>query len=403
MPKLVQINITANWGSTGKIAEQTALCAMARGWECWTAYGRCANPSETKLIRIGSTLDTYMHYGQQRVLDNEGLNSRWATKRFIEEVKRIDPDVIHLHNIHDHYMNYPLLFEYLNTCGKPLVWTMHDFWAVTGHCMHFTNAQCDRYQTGCHDCPMQKVFPKTLMDRSKRNWELKRQLFTANRNMTLVGVSEWVGETLRKSFLKDKPIRVIPNGIDVEAFRPVEPYRHPGIKDTDFVILGVSFVWGPEKGLGDYIELSRQLGDGYKVVLVGVTDEIIRQLPESIIGIKRTKDQHEMAALYSRADVVTILSRAETFGLTVVEGYACGTPAIVYDNTAPPALITPETGRVVKTGDVDQLVQTVQELKSSRFKELHTKDCRRLAVEKYDKDKCFEEYIKLYNNLIYGK
>lgn len=300
-------------------------------------------------------------------------------------------------------MNYPLLFEYLNTCGKPVVWTMHDFWAVTGHCMHFTNARCDRYQTGCHDCPMQKVFPKTMTDRSGRNWELKRQLFTAHPNMTLVGVSEWVGETLRKSFLKDKPIRVIPNGIDVEAFRPVEPYRHPGIKDTDFVILGVSFVWGPEKGLSDYIELSRELGDGYKVVLVGVTDEIIRQLPESIIGIKRTKDQHEMAALYSRADVVTILSRAETFGLTVVEGYACGTPAIVYDNTAPPALITPETGRVVGTGKVQELVQVVQEFKGSRFKEVHTDDCRRQAVEKYDKNRCFEKYVELYERLVNGK
>lgn len=400
MSKLLQINITANWGSTGKIAEQTALCAMKLGWDCYTAYGRCANPSQTQLIRIGSKLDTYAHYGMQRLWDNEGMNSRWATRMFIKKIEQLNPDVIHLHNIHDHYMNYPLLFEYLNSCGKPLVWTMHDFWAVTGHCMHFTNAQCDRWQSGCHNCPMQKVYPNTFLDRSGRNYELKKQLFAAHPNMTLVGVSDWVGNTLTKSFLKDNPIMVIPNGIDVDAFRFSAGYKHPEIKDTDFVILGVSFVWGPEKGLDDYKRLSEQLGDGYKVVLVGVTDDIIRQLPKNIIGIKRTKDVREMVALYSRADVVTILSRAETFGLTAVEGYACGTPAIVYDNTALPALITPETGRVVKTGDIDQLCETVSEFKNSKFKQLHSTDCRHLAEAKYDKNKCFDRYVQLYEELL---
>lgn len=409
MPKLLQINITANWGSTGKIAEQIGVRAQQHGWDIYLAYDRYCNPSAAHLIKVGGKWDMYMHYGEQTVFDNEGLCSRGATRELVRQIEEIKPDVVHLHNIHDHYLNYRILFEYLNQTNIKVVWTFHDFWPVTGHCMHFVSKDCHRYETECHDCPMQRVFPKTIMDRSRKNYQLKKQLFTACKNLTIVPVSEWVGEMTRKSFLKDKPIRVIHNGIDVNVFKPTMFDSLPNLSELlitfqnltqgKFVIMSVASQWAFDKGLEDYKRISTMLKDDEVIVLVGVSDEIKKSLSHNIIGISRTSNTTELAALYTRADVITILSSAETFGLTVVEGYACGTPAVVYDNTAPPSLITPETGFVVENHNYRMAYSAIQQIKLNG-KQHYTDACISLAREKYDKDMCFEKYVDLYEELL---
>lgn len=181
---LLQINVTANWGSTGKIAEQIGQCAIAHGWESYIAYGRWYNPSQSYLIKIGDKLNMYQHYAEQRIFDNEGLCSRRATKEFIKRIDEIKPNVIQLHNIHDHYLNYRLLFEYLNKTDIKVVWTFHDCWAFTGHCFHFITKGCERWKSGCFDCPLQHEYPKTLFDRSRKNYTMKKNLFGANNNLT---------------------------------------------------------------------------------------------------------------------------------------------------------------------------------------------------------------------------
>lgn len=399
MPKLLQINVTANWGSTGKIAEQIGMCAQDHGWESYIAYNRRANESASQLIKIGTKFDMYTHALVARLFDAAGLGSWFATKRFLKKVEQIKPDVVHLHNIHGYVLNYKLLFEYLNKNHIPVVWTFHDFWAITGHCGHFVSVKCERWRTGCHDCPLHKGYPSSITDFSKRNYALKKRLFTAS-NLHVVAVSKWVEQLSRLSFLKDKDIRNIDNGIDLCIFKPTIDCQHPQIDNEKYVIMGVATQWGRGKGLDDYKKLSAMLSDDELIVLVGMNEDQMAQLPPNIIGIKRTSSQKELAALYTRADVVTILSRAETFGLTAVEGYACGTPAIAYDNTAPPLLITLETGRVVPTGDVETLYKTIQEMKTSDFKTQHSSDCINYARENFDKDKCFEKYIDLYNKLL---
>ena len=167
--KLLQINITANWGSTGKIAEQIGIVSQAHGWTSYLAYGEVCNPSQNKLIRIGDATNRYFHFAEQRIFDNEGLCSRLETKKLIRRIEEIKPDVINLHNIHDHYLNYKILFEYLNKTDIKVVWTFHDCWAMTGHCMHFVTKNCERWKSGCHDCPMKGEYPKSLLDCSSRN------------------------------------------------------------------------------------------------------------------------------------------------------------------------------------------------------------------------------------------
>lgn len=407
MPKLLQINVTANWGSTGKIAEAIGVAAMAHGWESYIAYGRCCNQSKSQLIKIGDRWDKYFHFVEQRICDNEGLCSRSATKRLIQQIEEIKPDIVQLHNIHDHYLNYRILFEYLNQTKIRVVWTFHDFWAITGHCMHFISTACARYQSGCHDCLMRTVYPKAMLDKSARNWELKRNLFSANQNLTIVPVSEWVGEQVRKSFLKDKEICVIPNGIDMEVFKPtvfedLHSFSKPlrsffDLTKDKFIIMSVASQWKFDKGLDDYKRISDLLKEDEVIVLVGVDENIIRFFPKNIIGIKRINNPHELAALYTRADVVTILSSAETFGLTAIEGFACGTPAVVYNNTAPPSLITPETGIVVPDKDYQSVYAAIQKLKKCPLKD---EDCITRVRNYFDKNKCFEKYIELYERLI---
>lgn len=399
MPTILQVNVTANWGSTGKIAELIGKAAIDNGWESHIAFGRYANKSESRLINIGGKLNTYSHYFSQRVFDNEGLCSKSATKQLIKEIGQIKPDIIHLHNIHDHYLNYRLLFEYLNKSNIKVIWTFHDFWAVTGHCMHFIGTNCSRYIDGCHDCPMRKIYPKSILDRSSRNWALKKNLFSANNNLTIVAVSQWVGNMLKKSFLRDKPIHVINNGINLNHFKPTYDVGINRLLGDKFVILSVASQWKFDKGLDDYINIANKLDDDEIIVLVGVDDDIISRLPHNIVGIKRTNDMHTLAALYTRADVVTILSSAETFGLTVVEGYACGTPAVVYNNTAPPLLISEKTGYIVENKNYKAALDAIKKIKKIG-KNHFSRPCMEIASTLYATNHCTQQYISLYNKLI---
>lgn len=399
MPKLLQINVTANWGSTGKIAEQIGLCAQTHGWESYIAYGRNFTPSKNKLIKIGSMLDVYEHFIESRFFDNEGLASRRATKEFLKEIDAIKPDIIHLHNIHDHYLNFRILFDFLSKKNIPIVWTIHDQWATTGHCGVCVNG-CERWKNGCYGCPSVSRF---CIDRSKRNYGQKKSLFTSLKNMTIVPVSEWLGIQIKQSFFKNYPIEVIKNGVDVVQFKPMESNVASKYDlEGKHVLLGVSSVWPKFKGMDDFIKLSKLLPYDFRIVLVGLRKEQINQLPSGIVGLERTDSQVELAQLYSIADIVLSLSSFETFGLTIAEGMACGTPAIVYDNAALPELITENTGRVVKRGNIQDLFKTIMEMTDSNFKRMHSSECRKYAEDSFDKNRTLELYISLYNRMLMG-
>lgn len=401
MPTLLQINIASNWGSTGKIMEQIGLCAQAHGWKSYVTYGRKEyhNPSKNNVIRIGTTFDAYVHYAENLFLDNEGLASRRATKRFLKKVDEIKPDIVHLHVIHDHYLNYPMLFKYLAEKKIPVVWTQHDQWAATGHCF-YNPVGCERWKDECHDCPLSKWY---CLDRSRRNFRLKKQLMAEIPSLTIVAVSEWLANMMKQSHLKHRKIEVIHNGVDIQTFSPQPPIADDekyGIDWNKKILLGVASLWDERKGLHDYIELSKRLDDRFVIVLVGLTDEQTKKLPTNIIGIKRTQNQTELAQLYSMADILLSLSYAETFGLTMAEAFACGTPCIVYDNTAQPDIVSPGTGCIAQTGGIDNLVRLIYEMTGNSYKQHHTADCRKRAEEHFDKDKCFEKYIELYESLI---
>ena len=397
MPTLLQINATSNWGSTGRIAEQIGTLAAQAGWTSVVAWGRYANPSAHRTVRIGGRMQVYEHYLEGRLFDNDGLASRCATRKFLKEVDRIAPDVVHLHNIHDHYLNYAALFSYLKAVSVPVVWTQHDCWAFTGGCMHYSWWNCRRWQSDCGKCP-HRAGP---FNRSDRHFSLKRELFHSLDRLVLVPVSRWLGDEIGRSFLRDLPREVICNGVDLDVFRPLSDEAFLaacGLQGTRYV-LGVGSVWHERKGLNDYARLSAVLDPSVRIVLVGVPPKAAAKLPASIRVLPRTQSQRELAALYSGASAVLNLSYEETFGLTTVEGFACGTPGIVYDATSSPELIGPGTGTVVAPGDIAALRRAVEGI-CGRDKTSCANVCRTHAEKNYDRDRNFARYLDLYQRLL---
>ena len=389
MPKLLQIDACFNWGSTGKIVEQIGLLAESRGWEVLTAYGRYSNPSKLRRIKVGNKFFVYEHYFEHRFLDREGLASRIPTRRMIRQIEKFSPDVVQLHDIHDHWLNYPMLFEYLKKRHIPIVWTQHDCWSFTGHCCHFVEVPCSKWKNECGDCPLKKG----LRDRSKDNFLLKKQLFAAENNLVLVSVSEWIEGFIKKSFLGTNRSLVIHNGVDLDVFKPLAKQ----IDEGKFRIIAVSGVWSKSKGLEDIIKLREILPTEYEITVVGLSEEQQRSLPSGIIGIQRTQNVQQLVNLYSHSDVFINPTYADTFPTVNLEALACGTPVITYKTGGSPEAVDENTGIVVPQGDVEALVQAINHLKNNP---LSREDCRRRAVDCFDKNARFMDYINLYNELI---
>jgi glycosyltransferase involved in cell wall biosynthesis len=399
--KLLQINVAANWGSHGRIAEEIGLEAMAQGWESYIAYGRYANPSKSHIVKIGDLFDHCLHGAQSLLLDRHGLASCGPTKKLIREIEQIKPDLIHLHNIHGFYLNYPILFRYLSTVDIPVVWTLHDCWAFTGHCAWPIHGHCDRFQEQCCHCPLQsKGYPKSfLLDRSRSNFKLKKRYFRSLQDLHLVTVSRWLEQQVRLSFMQDMDIRTIYNGLDTEVFRP-SGTPPTSVTDGHPLVLGVCNAWYDWKGLDDMAALRELLPDDYEVMVVGVNEDQMHRLPEGITCIRRTDSVSQLAEIYSQADVFVNPSKVESFGMTTAEALSCGTPSIVYDTSACPEVVDNLTGRVVPLGDVNALAKAVMEICSLPGREAMRQACRERAIRLFNRQDRYKEYLQLYNEVL---
>lgn len=400
MPTLLQINTVAGFSSTARIAEDIGGKAISMGWNSYIAYGRQKKTSESNLIKIGTEVDVKLHGIQTRLFDNHGLASTIPTKKFLKEIKRINPDIIHLHNIHGYYLNYKILFDYLSQIDTPVVWTLHDCWAYTGHCAHYTFSGCYKWKHICGDCPQKSIYPASICrDRSMGNFLDKKKSFTSVKNMIIVPVSNWLANEVKESFLNEYPINVIYNGVDTNIFSPLPNVKKELGLENKFVILGVSSVWNERKGFDDFKYLASFLADDEVIVLVGLSEKQIAELPPNIIGIQKTVDVIHLVKLYSSADLYVSFSIEETFGLTVVESLSCGTPALVYNSTACPEIISEETGFVVEPHNMEVVRTVIGKIKNNS-KENYIKHCRKRAMKHFNKEERWSDYLKLYNDLI---
>ncbi|OAZ03092.1 glycosyltransferase [Flavobacterium succinicans] len=403
MPTLLQISIEVNSGSVGRIAEQIGETILENGWSSYITYARNNNPSKSEVIKIGNKFDLYRHGLETRIFDNHCLSSKSATEDLINVIKKIKPDIIHLHHLHGYFINIEILFNYLQESQIPIVWTFHDCWSFTGHCAHFDFVGCEKWKTECHHCEQKKEYPASLIfDRSRQNYIEKKRIFNSVINLTIVSVSNWLSGKVKDSFLKNYPCEVIQNGIDLNTFYPKK--SRTVIDDLysvkgKFVILGVASTWGERKGLGEFIKLSELIDSKlYTIVLVGLSKSQMQKLPKSIIGIERTENVGQLADLYSGADVFLNPTFEDTFPTTNLESLACGTPVITYKTGGSVESVSESTGVVVNKGDVVGLINAIEFIKN-KGKEFYENNCRESAIKNFDRKIKFNDYFELYKNI----
>ena len=408
MRKLLQINPVVRINtSTGRIMQEIGQLAMSNGWESYIAYsyGRDGiKPCDSKLVPVGNKADVAWHGLVTRLTDRHGLASEGATRAFIREIERIQPDIIHIHNIHGYFLNYRVLFDYLAKCNTPVVWTVHDCWLYTGHCYYYSYIGCNKWKTECVQCPQRKMFPSSWWaDRSKQNFRDKKAAFTSlpKERFTIVPVSRWIKGEMEQSFLKDYDFRVIHNGIDTNVFTIYDPaevkkkYQLEGKR----IILGVASIWCEEKGWNDFMRLAERLDENERLVLVGVDEKHQAMLPKNITGIRRTENIRQLAELYSAAEAFVNPTWQDNYPTVNLEAIACGTPVVTYRTGGSIEAVTEQTGLVVEQGDVDGLLQAIRTIEE-RGKAYYQEPCRTHALKNFKKEDRYAEYLKLYDELI---
>lgn len=390
--KILQINSFFSVGGPPRIVNGIYDTLKERGHDCKIAAARESFYVPEDSFRIGSDLGVKKNALLARIFDNEGFSARAATKKLIKQIEEYNPDIIHLHNLHGYYINIEILFDYLKKADKKVFWTLHDCWAFTGHCAHFTVAGCNRWQTKCEKCIQKKTYPASLVfSNAKRNFERKKAAFTGVKDLTIITPSEWLANLVKKSFLKEYQVKVINNGIDTNVFKPTPSTireRH-GLEDKK-IVLGVAQNWGENKGFGDFMQLSRMLGDEYKIVMVGLTEAQIRLLPDNVLGITRTKNATELAEWYTAADVFANTTYQDTYPTVNLEAQACGTPVITYRTGGSPESVPDEN--VVATGDVNGLVALINKVCSD------SKNAKVYDTEMYDRKKLYQKYLEVYSS-----
>lgn len=366
--KLVQINTVCN-GSTGKIMGDIQRTANDNGFETISFYGRRKGYKDLKCEKIGGFFSFWFHVFLTTVFDMHGKGSYFKTKKLVKRLKEEKPDIIHLHNIHGYYLNYKILFNYLkNEYKGEIKWTFHDCIPFTGHCSHFVLANCNKWKKQCYKCPNKKKYPISLfMDRSYKNYLEKKELFTGLNNLTIITPSDWLNRLVKQSFLKEYEVVTINNKIDLNIFKPTvdnELKKKYNISENKKVLLGVASVWTKEKGLNDFIELSKIINDDFIIVLVGLNKGQLKKLEKykNIIGIRRTENQLELVKLYSIATYFLNLTYEDNYPTVNLEAIACGTPVITYDTGGCKEQIDETTGYIVETGNINKVSKLIKKV-----------------------------------------
>lgn len=385
-----------NSGSTGTIARQVGEFARQKGHTYEFAYP--GYPMRGKREKgdfvFGSKLTFFLHYFVAKYFGRAEYYSFFPTLKLLGELRKFSPDIIHLHNLHGWYLNLPLLFKYIKRNNIRVIWTLHDCWTFTGHCPHFDYIGCQRWKTGCHDCPQVEQYPRSKVDSTRFIYKKKKEWFSGIKDLTLVAPSKWLEGLVKQSYLKDYGVKVIYNGIDLSVFKPTEgDFRKKYGCEDKFILLGVAYFWSQRKGIDVFIELAKRLDSSFQIVLVGTDENVDSQLPDNIISIHRTQNRDELAQIYSAADLFVNPTLEEVIGMVNIEALACGTPVVTFRTGGSPEAVDETCGAVVEKGSTDEMEREIKRIRDD--KPFAGEACRRRA-EGFDMNDRFREYIELY-------
>lgn len=398
--KIVQINAVNGIKSTGRSTEELSDFIKKEGHESYIIHSEGTTNCDS--YKIGNTIEKKVHGLLSRISGKQGYYSSYSTKKLIRFLRRIDPDIIHLRNLHANFINLEILMEYIIECEKNVVLTLHDCWFYTGKCTHYTVDNCFKWQDSCGNCPrLKKDIPSIIFDRTTYMLRDKQNWYKKISNLAVIGVSDWITNEAKNSILAEANIiRRIYNGVDLNNFYPKNDAKfkkNHNLQDK-YVLLGVASKWTKDKGLNKFLELSKYLEKNEVIVLIGNIIGV-ELLPENIINIKETENLELLADIYSSSDLFLNLSLEETFGKTTAESLACGTPAIVYNTTANPELIGKGCGEIIYSENINEIREKINKIKSINKNE-YSYNCRKYAEENFDKVKNNAKYIELYKELL---
>ena len=415
--KIVQINTVFGSGSTGRIVSELSNSIKKSGNDSFVAYGRKTAPlppeSAVNFFLTGNKVDFIGHVLVNFFAGKNGFASTRNTRKLIKWIDSIKPDIIHLHNLHGFYLNVEILFEYIKARSIPTVWTLHDCWPFTGQCAYFDAAGCDRWIGRCHDCPIYRTnYPYSLFkDNSIWNYAHKKSSFTGVKNLTIVTPSDWLCGLVKQSFLKEYPVKVIPNGIDTEVFCPKSnqiftsqdksptSFRHFSALTNKKIVLGVANIWSSSKGLNYLLRTASYFKSDpdYFFVIIGLRNKQIREIkkkyPTNVLPLKKTSSKEELAAWYRRADVFVNPTMEDNFPTTNLEALACGTPVITFNTGGSPESLTKDCGIIVERGNCNALKAAILSGRS-----FDRDICRKQAMN-YTADTFTTRYISLYHSI----
>ncbi len=394
--RILQINSVYGIKSTGRIAYDLVEIQKENGIEGFAACSSTDIKSDNVFSMSRGPLWDKLNILKTRLFGRHGFYNRAETKKLCSFMDKIKPEIIHLHNIHGHYVNIKMLFEYINKHHISVVWTLHDCWAFTGHCPHFDYAGCDKWKTGCHHCPLKKGYPVSwFFDRSKRNYRDKKRIFTSVEKMHIVTPSKWLADLTKESFLGKYPVSVIHNGINTDSFKftPSDLRKELSLEGK-FVILGIVSNLNSTKGGQYFLELSKMLREDEHILLVSL-EEDYEKLPSNITAVGRTENAEELAKYYSLSDVFVNPTLQDTFSMINVEALACSTPVVTFRTGGCTESLNENCGFVAEKGKVTSLYEGITQVRNNKIKR---ENCRDRGIE-FSRDNKFLQYIDIYNKV----
>lgn len=387
--KILYINSVVDFGSTGKIVRELSTIKEV---ESLIVYGRKNAKDVTNTYKVSNDLNTFFSMVSIILFNNELTLNKKSTIEVINKIKEYKPDIVHLNNLHGYYINYKLLFDYLNKTNIKLIWTFHDCWPITGYCSYFDLANCDKYKNGCNNCPIGFAYPYSLFKQNIiKHYKIKKDLFTSNKNLTIITPSIWLKNVVKNSYLKDKPVYVINNGIDLSRF------NNDVKKNERFTILFVANYWTKTKGRDELEKIIKNVNDDIDVIIVGEYKNPPKYIKERCTLIKRTNNIDELASIYAKAHLFINPTLEEVLGLVNIEALACGTPVIMYNTGGSPETIDDKTGIVVDKYDYKKMAEEInKQYKNYNFNSLDCIERARL----FSIDNMKKEYKKIYKKIL---
>lgn len=400
--RVLHINAVYGVGSTGVIMEDIHKLSMENGIESYVAYSTTRRTADeiTNGYVIGKKWGKKLHGVLCRINGKQAYFSSMATKKLLKHLDKIKPDIVHLHNLHSNYINLNMLLKYLAKMNISTVITLHDCWFYTGGCFHYTNAKCDGWLKECGSCPKKKAdTPAYVFDCSRQILKDRKKYFGTIKDLTVVGVSEWITAEGTRTFLNGRNAIAIHNGIDTDFFVPTESNLRKELGlDNKFVVLGMSNKWLDPVNKDALEYFSQNLPDDAAMLIVGCSQSQIEKLPPKVNGMGYVYDRDKLRKIYSLADVFANCTREESLSLVNVEAQCCGTPTVTYRNTGAQETVDNISSFSVETENYKELFSKVMEIKESG-KANYSEKCREFVKNEFDRQENYKKYIQLYKEI----